>query len=309
MVGKHWAEVSNMFKSDEVLTMEREILLLLQYDLELTTEEIWQTARPFMAAPYMKVSKGDILSVDLCSHLLDLQKTQSPSRSEHSTSPTQCPSTAISTLPPVTYSPSVVTPDTIHPFSSLRPLTARSIQTHSVTSSVLVPDHVRVSSVKSAPQCIGSALVDYQSFPPLPKSVRDEGESLRVRNSAKPKRPSMSTRPSTHRLSPSPDRFRKRKCIESNKFVKVSHSTFYPCSILSAYGSNKQSHPIQPGNLAASTEAIFHQPLRILLPLPIRVATRLPLLTRVRWRSCVAPWYGMHNHLFGMPIRIQRRTT
>ncbi|PVF95878.1 hypothetical protein CPB86DRAFT_710344, partial [Serendipita vermifera] len=41
MVGKHWAEVSTMFTSQEVLAMEREVLLLLRYDLEVTAEEIW----------------------------------------------------------------------------------------------------------------------------------------------------------------------------------------------------------------------------------------------------------------------------
>ncbi|CAG8593293.1 16537_t:CDS:1, partial [Acaulospora colombiana] len=66
MVGKHWAEVSTMFTSQEVLAMEREVLLLLRYDLEVTTEEIWKTARPFMGAPWLALSKSEKERVRKC---------------------------------------------------------------------------------------------------------------------------------------------------------------------------------------------------------------------------------------------------
>jgi hypothetical protein len=39
--------------------MEREVLLLLRYDLEVTNEEIWKTARAFMGAPWLELSKSE----------------------------------------------------------------------------------------------------------------------------------------------------------------------------------------------------------------------------------------------------------
>jgi hypothetical protein len=60
MIGKHWAEVSNLFTSQEVLAMEREILVLLRYDLELTVEEIWTAARPFLKNPFLAVNPAEV---------------------------------------------------------------------------------------------------------------------------------------------------------------------------------------------------------------------------------------------------------
>ncbi|KAG8817770.1 hypothetical protein FRC17_011104, partial [Serendipita sp. 399] len=59
MVGKHWAEVSNMFTSDEVLAMEREMLQLLKYDLEVTMREIWDVAYAFMTAPFHSLTAAE----------------------------------------------------------------------------------------------------------------------------------------------------------------------------------------------------------------------------------------------------------
>lgn len=213
-----------MFKSNEVLTMEREILLLLNYNLELTTEEIWQVARPFMTAPYMKVSKSEAMSVDLCFHLLALQKTQFGSHSGHSTSPTQPPA-AISVLHQATDSPLVVTPDSIHPFSSLQPLTAHPSQTHPAASSLLVSDSICVSPTKLGnPITQSASTVGYQPLPRSSKMLSTVRRSSDVRDLEKPQNPPVSTRPGTHRLSPSP-RLRKRQCVEPNKLRKASYST------------------------------------------------------------------------------------
>jgi hypothetical protein len=64
MIGKHWAEVSNLFTSQEVLAMEREILVLLRYDLELTVEEIWAAARPFLRNPFLTVNPTEVAEAD-----------------------------------------------------------------------------------------------------------------------------------------------------------------------------------------------------------------------------------------------------
>lgn len=60
MVGKHWAEVSNLFTSEETLAMEREILILLKYDLELTVEEIWNVAQTFMKEPFFPFNPQEV---------------------------------------------------------------------------------------------------------------------------------------------------------------------------------------------------------------------------------------------------------
>lgn len=60
MVGKHWAEVSNLFDSREVMAMEREMLGLLKYDLNVTTVEVWWAATRFMSSPFIDLSDADL---------------------------------------------------------------------------------------------------------------------------------------------------------------------------------------------------------------------------------------------------------
>lgn len=68
MVGKHWAEVSDLFASSEVLAMERELLALLNFDLNVNTEEVWSAATRFMIPPFIEstsmVSKRDEVLLD-----------------------------------------------------------------------------------------------------------------------------------------------------------------------------------------------------------------------------------------------------
>ncbi|KAG8861802.1 hypothetical protein FRB91_000045 [Serendipita sp. 411] len=63
MVGKHWAEVSNMFTSSEVLDMEREMLQLLRYDLEVSLNEIWDVSLSFMATPLISLTAAEKASL------------------------------------------------------------------------------------------------------------------------------------------------------------------------------------------------------------------------------------------------------
>jgi hypothetical protein len=50
MVGKHWAKVSSMFTSKEILRMERDFLRLLNYDINLSLSEVVFHAPTFLEA-------------------------------------------------------------------------------------------------------------------------------------------------------------------------------------------------------------------------------------------------------------------
>ncbi|CAG7849382.1 SubName: Full=Uncharacterized protein {ECO:0000313/EMBL:CCA74761.1} [Serendipita indica DSM 11827] len=56
MIGKHWAEVSDLFDPVQVANMEREFLALLRFELQVSNQEIWEFARPFMCAPYLRIT-------------------------------------------------------------------------------------------------------------------------------------------------------------------------------------------------------------------------------------------------------------
>jgi hypothetical protein len=44
--------------------MEREILVLLRYDLELTVEEIWTAARPFLRSPFLTINPREVAEAE-----------------------------------------------------------------------------------------------------------------------------------------------------------------------------------------------------------------------------------------------------
>jgi hypothetical protein len=55
MVGKHWAEVSSMFTSKEILRMERDFFRLLNYDINLSLSEVVLHAPTFLEASLQRL--------------------------------------------------------------------------------------------------------------------------------------------------------------------------------------------------------------------------------------------------------------
>lgn len=134
MVGKHWAEVSNLFTSEEVLAMEREILILLRYDLELTVEEIWNAARPFMQRPFLAVNSNEIAEAEAC---------VTASRLKYETLMYNQAMQSVSSVPPA--SSSLHEASLVHPYSSLH----YSLLPASVPS--LQAEQHRPTSTRSSP--------------------------------------------------------------------------------------------------------------------------------------------------------------
>ncbi|CCA74761.1 hypothetical protein PIIN_08719 [Serendipita indica DSM 11827] len=247
MIGKHWAEVSDLFDPVQVANMEREFLALLRFELQVSNQEIWEFARPFMCAPYLRITPREqawLDAQDAANRPLSFQvpppaKTSPVTQSiqyKPSFSPSLVDAIPLHDLERDEAKPGLYATEACHPYSRIDPITPLSATSLSSfeSESVSPPSTYDSPVLPRMAQVPGSARVSSQ------RSSSTKTSSLAKRSKSGP-----------HVLSPSARLKKKRQIdVQTAYLAPLSIRSHPSCSEFHNGASNGM---LLPSSISVST--------------------------------------------------------